>query len=415
MVFERGSGSTLIDVEGNSWIDLTCGYSASNFGHAYEPLIAVAQNQLQKLTHLTSDPHVGRIQLAEKLIALFDRTASAIPRELRTLESGLKYSARKVVFNATGSRAIETAWKAVSEKRPGQLLVLEPSFHGRSISTAALSTTTRASISNCMLDMVAQWPMSKSPYVEFSSSPVSTDQVGNELLSWLRDDAENFCGVLVEPVATARGYLLPRVEFFHRLRKVTRELGLPIICDEIQAGLGRCAPLSFSLSQGWEPDLIVLGKSLGGGITPISVVVGRADYLDAIPEGAESETFAATPFASAIGSEVLELLTDERLFEQGVEAAENIKCMVSENWPECTVESFGAVCVAEFAANHEPPLLETAVNRARARSEQCANNHIKVQLSGPLRTRIVMLPALTITKDELDQLHRRLSDSIHSL
>ncbi len=97
----------------------------------------------------------------------------------------------------------------------------------------------------------------------------------------------------------SRIYIPSGGAFFQRLRQETAAQEVLSIADEIQTGLGRCGHLSLAQGQGWQPDLLVLGKSLGGGLVPISAVLGRADVLACLPAASESETFAASPFATA--------------------------------------------------------------------------------------------------------------------
>ena len=135
-VFCRGLGARLWDVGGEDYIDFTCGYSASNFGHCFPPLVEVARNQLGQLTHLTQEPHVWRAPLAEKLI------------EICGFEWANGQGEAKVHFNASGSRAVETAWKAAFAFRPGRLISLAPGYHGRSLATSALSDSAPGSMLN---------------------------------------------------------------------------------------------------------------------------------------------------------------------------------------------------------------------------------------------------------------------------
>ncbi len=120
--FVRGQGARLWDTAGREYIDLTCGYSAANFGQAFPPLVAAATRQLAQLTHVTGEPHIGRIELAEYLLRVFE----------------LSSEQWKVLFNVSGARAVETAWKAAVAFRPGKILTLGPCFHGRSLATQML-------------------------------------------------------------------------------------------------------------------------------------------------------------------------------------------------------------------------------------------------------------------------------------
>ncbi|MCR9295627.1 MAG: aspartate aminotransferase family protein [bacterium] len=404
-VFVRGQGATLIDVEGHSWMDLTCGFSATNFGHCYPPLVETATRQLQQLTHMTGEPHVGRIRLAERL------------RELISPEIAAN---GKVIFNSSGARAVETAWKAVSSFRPGRLVVLDPSLHGRTIATSAISHTTQTQLSETLSGQVMVRPWKEYPYCAYcpidAQYPTCQVACAEGLFRVLEESPQRVSAVLVEPALTARGYIFPPESFFQQLRSVTRRHGILLVADEIQTGLGRCGHFLLSKAQGWQADLVLLGKSLGGGIVPMAAVFGRADVLDAIPAGAESETAAANPLACAIAERVVELLNEGQIYKLGRRAGEFLRTVMREALSKTglanTVEGQAASCAVEFLHPGIEPSL--ASSRARGLTEACIEQRVRVHWTGPLNTRVVLLPPLTITENELQEASRRLRAAAQS-
>ena len=122
LVFVRGAGAKLWDADGADYIDLTCGYSAANFGQCFQPVVDAASDQLRQLSHVTGEAHVGRIVLSERLLGAFE----------------LPQATSRVMLNVSGARAIETAWKAAVAFRPGKIVTIGPAFHGRSLATLAL-------------------------------------------------------------------------------------------------------------------------------------------------------------------------------------------------------------------------------------------------------------------------------------
>ena len=404
-VFCRGLGARLWDVGGEEYIDFTCGYSASNFGHAFPPLVEVAQNQLGQLTHLTQEPHIWRAPLAEKLT------------EICGFESANGKAEARVHFNATGSRAVETAWKAAHAYRPGRLVSLAPSYHGRSLATSVLSDTTSG-----QLDLVSNGLHERRPASDFAycaacpyelNFPSCQTRCLDELVELIESKAHSISAVIVEPALGARGYVFPPAEYWQRLRRATAEAGVLLIADEIQMGLGRCGWMLLSTSQGWQPDLVVLGKSLGGGIVPISAVVGRCEVLDALPQGSESETFACTPLAAAIGLEVLNQLTTgpwlARGREVGKQLRESLRWFGQQHIPGLIIEGQGASAVAEFLSCGKS--LADAQELALRIALACRKQNLLVHFSGPFATRIVLLPALTMSDEELTESIERLSQA----
>ena len=200
-VFVRGSGARLWDVEGLDYVDFTCGYSASNFGHAFPPLVDIAARQLQTLTHLTQEPHALRAPLAEQLIRFcgFDEQSS------------------RVHFNSTGARAVETAWKAAYAYRPGRLISLSPSYHGRSLATTALSESTVGISDFVRSDLHERRGPEEYGYCSACSLGLSFPSCGTKCLDRLIDhlnrDSASVSAVLVEPALGARGYVFPPREY----------------------------------------------------------------------------------------------------------------------------------------------------------------------------------------------------------
>jgi 4-aminobutyrate aminotransferase/(S)-3-amino-2-methylpropionate transaminase len=410
-VYVRGQGARLWDTSGNTYFDLTCGYSAANFGQAFEPLVAAARRQLGQLSHLTGEPHVARIQLAEKLVQIL----------------GFPGRSTQVMFNATGARAVETAWKAATCYRPGKLLTIGPSYHGRSIATLALAPGTPSALKLMREDCTQTWPADEFPYCGVCplglAYPGCNLQCAQSLMQFIENHATQLSAILVEPVIGARGYIFPPDAFFRRLRSLTSKTGILLIADEIQSGLGRCGAWLLSHRQGWQPDLVVLGKSLGGGIVPISAVVGRADVLNALPIGSESETFAASPLAAAIAWEVIAQLEFGGWMERGARAGEQLRnCMSVEvqrnTGLQCVIEGVAASCVFEFASSHErgnPDLLRAAQARAWDFAKACVSQRLLVHHSGPYSTRVVLLPPLTVSDDEMTEILRLLKGAIQAI
>lgn len=398
-VFVRGLGARLWDVDGREWIDLTCGFSATNFGHCDPVLASFAARQLLQLTHLTSEPHIYRIQLAERLIQK---------------AGGRNDGSTKVIFNSSGARAIESAWKAASSFRPGKLLVLAPSFHGRTIATAALSDTARVQLSSILEDQVLVQSARRYPYC--AQCPVGLRfpacqlQCQEDLIHRINQQPELISAILVEPALTARGYVFPPAEFFQRLRNVAARHGILVMADEVQTGLGRCGSFRLCDRQGWQPDLTVLGKSLGGGIMPIAAVVGRADVLDSLPSGAESETGAGSPLACAIAIRTIEYLEEHNLYAAGEKIGESLRSIAESEMPRLAltarVEGQGASCAIEFYSSSLT--VEVAAHTAKRFAESCVENLLRVHLTGPNGTRVVMLPPLTLSQTELAEAECRL-------
>ncbi|MGN6545214.1 MAG: aspartate aminotransferase family protein [Aureliella sp.] len=399
-VIVRGEHCRVWDAAGREYFDLTCGYSAANFGHAYPPLVRAAKEQLTRLTHLTGLPHPGRAALAERLI----EHCGVSGRD-------------KVIFNTSGARAVETAWKAVVSYRPGKIVSLTPAYHGRSLASSFLSDTPRVAGLEPVASLAVRRPADEFAYC--AACPLGLTYPGcdiaceRSLLEWLEQEASNISAVIAEPALGARGYIAPPAVYWRRVRELTDKHGILMIADEVQTGLGRAGGWLLSRMQGWSADLVVLGKSLGGGITPISAVVGRGEVLDALPTGSESETFAASPLGTAIALAVMDELEHGpwlqraseigRALEQALLASRPCR---GEDYVAARVEVCGASATLEFI--NCLPDRAAAAAEARRVAERCVAAGLLIHYSGPFATRIVFLPALTISDEDLREISRRL-------
>ncbi|MFE7200561.1 ornithine--oxo-acid transaminase [Pseudonocardia alni] len=280
VVLSHGDGAWVTDVDGVRYLDALAGYSALNFGHRHPALTAAAHAQLDTLTLTARAFHNDRLPAFQRDLAALTGTEAVLPMN-------------------TGAEAVESAVKVarawgyrVKGVRPGaaRIVVAGGNFHGR--------TTT---------------------VVSFSDDPVARDDFGpftpgfdrvpygdaDALAAALTDDT---VAVLLEPVQGEAGVLVPPPGYLRAVRELTEQRGVLLVCDEIQSGLGRAGATLCTDLSGVRADLYTLGKALGGGIVPVSAVVGRRDVLGVLRPGEHGSTFGGNPLAAAVGSAVCALL-----------------------------------------------------------------------------------------------------------
>nr|WP_208818932.1 ornithine--oxo-acid transaminase [Pseudonocardia alni] len=280
VVLSHGDGAWVTDVDGVRYLDALAGYSALNFGHRHPALTAAAHAQLDTLTLTARAFHNDRLPAFQRDLAALTGTEAVLPMN-------------------TGAEAVESAVKVarawgyrVKGVRPGaaRIVVAGGNFHGR--------TTT---------------------VVSFSDDPVARDDFGpftpgfdrvpygdaDALAAALTDDT---VAVLLEPVQGEAGVLVPPPGYLRAVRELTERRGVLLVCDEIQSGLGRAGATLCTDLSGVRADLYTLGKALGGGIVPVSAVVGRRDVLGVLRPGEHGSTFGGNPLAAAVGSAVCALL-----------------------------------------------------------------------------------------------------------
>jgi ornithine--oxo-acid transaminase len=282
VVVSRGEGSWVEDVDGRRYFDALSAYSALNFGHRHPRLLAAAREQLDRLT-LTS-----RAFRNDRLGEFCRRLA----------EAG---SSDRVLPMNTGAEAVETAIKAarkwgyeVKRVAPGRakIVVCRGNFHGR--------TTTIVSFSD---DAAAR--SSFGPYTPgFESVPFGDLDALEAALG------EETVAFLVEPIQGEAGVIIPPTGYLAGARELCTRANVQLIADEIQSGLGRTGRTWACEHEEVTPDLLLVGKALGGGIVPVSAVVGSDEVLGLFRPGQHGSTFGGNPLACAVAIEVLDLLAD---------------------------------------------------------------------------------------------------------
>jgi ornithine--oxo-acid transaminase len=276
----RGSGAWVEDDHGHRYLDFLSAYSALNFGHCHPRLVAAARRQLTQLTL------AGRAYGTDNLEPFCRDLAGLCGMEM-------------VVPMNTGAEAVETAikvarrWgytiKGVPDDQ-ASIIVCTGNFHGRTTTIAGFSSD----------------PATRSGFGPFTPGFVSVPFGDAGALS----DAitASTVAVLVEPIQGEAGVIVPPDGYLRDVRRLCTERDALFVADEIQSGLGRTGRTFACDHEGVKPDLFLLGKALGGGIVPVSAVVGARDVLGVLSPGTHGSTFGGNPLACAVGREVIAML-----------------------------------------------------------------------------------------------------------
>lgn len=314
----RAEGAWVTDVEGKRYLDLLAAYSAVNFGHRHPAIVAALTEQL------------GRVALTSRAF-MSDR--------LEPFAAALARLAGKdmVLPMNTGAEAVETgikvarAWgyrvKGIAEGR-ARIVVAAGNFHGR--------TTTIVSFSD---DEEARADFG--PYTPgFDVVPYGD---ADAVAAAITDDT---AAVLIEPIQGEGGVVIPPEGYLRRIREICDEKNVLFIADEIQSGLGRVGETFACDREGVVPDLYLLGKALGGGILPVSAVVGDARVLGVIRPGEHGSTFGGNPLAAAVGLRVVEMLESgefqERARALGAHLAGKLEALVGHGITEVRIAGLWA-------------------------------------------------------------------------
>ena len=280
VVVSSASGSWVTDVEGRRYLDCLAGYSALNFGHSNPELLAAAHAQLDRVTLTSRAFHHD--QLGPFCADLADLAGMDLVLPMNSgaeaVESAIKVS-RKWGYQVKGVPDGEAT-----------IVVADGNFHGRTTTIVSFSTDPEA-----RADFGPYTPGFRIvPYGDANALAAAID--------------ETTVAVLLEPIQGEAGVLVPPVGYLSAARVLCTERNVLLVLDEIQSGLGRTGETFAWQQEGAKPDLMVLGKALGGGIVPVSAVVGRGDVLGVLKPGEHGSTFGGNPLACAIGREVVRLL-----------------------------------------------------------------------------------------------------------
>ncbi|HWM03983.1 MAG TPA: ornithine--oxo-acid transaminase [Actinophytocola sp.] len=280
VVIAAAEGAWVRDVAGKRYLDFLAGYSALNFGHRHPALVAAAVEQLGKVTLTSRAFHHDLLGLFCRELAELTGTEMVLPMNsgAEAVESAIKV-ARKWAYQVKG----------VPDGR-AEILVAGSNFHGRTTTIISFST-----------DSVARNDFG--PYTPgFQVVKYGDTQALEAAIT------ERTAAVLVEPVQGEAGVLVPPSGYLREVRQLCDEHGMLLIADEIQSGLARTGTLFAIEHDGVQADLYTLGKALGGGIMPVSAVVGRRDVLGVLKPGEHGSTFGGNPLACAVGRAVIKLL-----------------------------------------------------------------------------------------------------------
>jgi ornithine--oxo-acid transaminase len=304
VVAASAEGAWVTDPEGNRYLDCLAAYSAVNFGHGHPALLAAARDQLDRVTLTSRAFHNDRLGPFLAALAKLAKKDMVLPMNTgaEAVESAIK------VARAWGYRV-----KGVADGR-AKIIVADGNFHGRTTTIVGFSSD----------------PDARNGFGPFTPGFVSVPYGDAVALEAAIDD--DTVAVLLEPIQGEAGIVVPRPGYLAEVRRLTTANNVLFIADEIQSGLGRTGATFQCDNEGVIPDLYLLGKALGGGIVPVSAVVGDADVLGVLRPGEHGSTFGGNPLAAAVGLAVVELLeTGEyqaRAKELGAHLQRRLKALV---------------------------------------------------------------------------------------
>jgi ornithine--oxo-acid transaminase len=366
VVVAEAEGAWVTDVGGKRYLDMLSAYSALNFGHGHPRVIAALEAQLHRVALTSRAFHHDQLgPFCEELADL----------------AGLDM----VLPMNTGAEAVETAikiaraWgyrvKGVPRDR-ARIVTCAGNFHGRTTTIVSFST-----------DPTARDDFG--PYTPgFDTVPYGDLEA---LRAALADD--DVVAFLVEPVQGEAGVIVPPAGYLTAARQLCDERGVLLVADEVQSGLGRTGKTFACEHEGVQPDLYVLGKALGGGVLPVSAVVGRREVVGVIRPGEHGSTFGGNPLAAAVGREVIAMLRTGEFQQRSAELGAHMLARLRDEAPDTVKEVRGVGLWAGIE-------LLPGAGEARARCEQLLQAGVLVKDTH--HTTLRLAPPLVIGEADLD-------------
>ena len=294
VVLEKGEGVYVWDVEGKQYFDFLSAYSAVNQGHSHPKIVKALTEQAQKLS-LTSR-------------AFYNSNLGEYEKKITSL-----FGFDKVLPMNSGAEAVETAIKLarkwsyeVKGIKDGyaKIIVCENNFHGR--------TTTIVSFSN---DKDAH-----NNYGPFTPGFLRIPYNDIEALSKvLEDEAEHIAAFLVEPIQGEAGVYVPDEGYLKNASELCKKHNVLFVADEVQTGIARTGKLIACHHENVQPDILILGKALSGGMYPVSAVLANDEIMNVIHPGQHGSTFGGNPIACAVAVAALNVVEEEKLSERAEE------------------------------------------------------------------------------------------------
>jgi ornithine--oxo-acid transaminase len=284
-VLTKAEGAWVWDVDGNKYLDCLSAYSAVNQGHLHPDIVKAAQDQLNLLT-LTSRAFFND-QLGSFMKKLCDYSGMQMGCPMNTgaeaVETGIKV-ARRWGY-----------WKKKVEADKAEIIVCENNFHGR--------TTTGFG-----------------PYPKgFVKIPFGDVDALRKAIT------PNTVGFLVEPIQGEAGVIIPPIGYLKEVSSICKENNVLLIADEIQTGFARTGKNFCYEYDDIKPDILLVGKALGGGILPVSATLGSREVMNVLTSGSHGSTFGGNPLACVIGEKAIDVIVDEKLAERSAELGEYFK------------------------------------------------------------------------------------------
>jgi 4-aminobutyrate aminotransferase len=377
----RAEGATIWDADGREYLDFAGGIACQNLGHNPEAVVQAVHEQVDRYLH-----QCFMVGLYETYVEVCRRLDELWPGETET----------KSLLVNSGAEAVENAVKIArtATGRPG-VVVFDRAFHGRTNLTMAM--TSKLVYKQGLGPLAPDVYRAPAPY-PYRGVTTEDALAGLELLFAQDVDPNSVACVVLETVQGEGGFIPMPVEFIEGLRQICKRHGILYVADEVQSGCGRTGRVWAIEHMNVEPDLIVAGKTLGGGL-PLAAVTGRIELMDSVHPGGLGGTFGGNPVSCAAACAVLDALAEPsfrdradtvgRLIRGRLERLAELHPAIGE------LRGLGPMLAIEF--------VEKSGDVTKAVTTKARHNGLVLLSCGLYGNVIRLLPPLTATDEELER------------
>ena len=393
VVVEKAGGGVIVDVDGNSIIDMGAGIAVVNVGNSADRVVENVINQVKAFTHtcFMIAPYLGYIEVCEALNRLTPGT----------------HKKKSVLLNS-GAEAVENAIKIARAYTKRQaVVVFEHGYHGRTNLTMAMTAKNMPYKEGFgpFASEIYRMPMAY-PFRFDGDAATCSAETLEEVTQKIEKEigAKNVAAIVIEPIQGEGGFIVPAPVLLTTLQARARNNNVLMVADEVQSGVARTGKwFASEWEEGFEPDLFTIAKGIAGGM-PISAVTGRAEIMDASHPGGLGGTFGGNPVAAAAAVSVLKEIEAggviERAQEVGKLLSDRLNALKAKYPVVGDVRGHGAMMAIEFV---EPGTLNPNKDAVDKLVKHCHSNGVLILNAGTYYNVIRFLPPLAISDALLNE------------
>ncbi|GEK32791.1 putative 4-aminobutyrate aminotransferase [Kurthia sibirica] len=392
-VAKEAFGSTIIDIDGNEWIDFAAAIGTLNVGHSHPKIVEVVKAQAEKFLHpgFNVIMYESYILLAEKLAEITPGTHD-----------------KQVILLNSGAEAVENAVKIARKYTKKQAVVtFTNGYHGRTNLTMAMTSKVKP-YKYEFGPFAPEIYKAPFPYLYRKPNNITDEEYVDYIIEQFHDffiatiAPEMVACVVMEPIQGEGGFIIPPKKFVQAVAQFCKENNIVFIADEIQTGFARTGKLFAIEHFDIIPDLMTVSKSLAAGL-PLSGVVGRKEMMEVATAGELGGTYAGSPVACEAALAVIDIIEEEKLCQQAEVIGQKIENHLNNYTEKYSfigdIRRVGAMVAVELVGNNKKPDKKTAAAIAKYANE----NGLLLLTAGIKGNVIRFLTPLVITNSELEK------------